>query len=117
MVITVAAVEAAAATAVVSTAAAAIMIVVAVTYITGVYMYIPIYSNGGRSTPAASSAVLVFFINPIGASELTRGVSSSNLGTNPSTTPFFERGHHLSSSRWLYRTPPTLVGRLQLTPA
>ena len=31
--------------------------------------------------------VLVFFINPIGASELTRGVSSSNLGTNPSTTP------------------------------
>ena len=31
--------------------------------------------------------VLVFFIkdlNPIGASELTRGVSSSNLGTNPS---------------------------------
>ena len=61
--------------------------------------------------------VLVFFINPIGAFELTRGVSSSNLGTNPSTTPFFERGHHLSSSRWLYRTPPTLVGRLQLTPA
>ena len=61
--------------------------------------------------------VLVFFINPIGASELTRGVSSSNLGTNPSTTPFFERGHRLNSSRWLYRTPPTLVGRLQLTPA
>ena len=57
IVIIVAAVEAAAATAVVSTAAAAIMIVVAVTYITGVYMYIPIYSNGGRSTPAASSAV------------------------------------------------------------
>ena len=57
MVITVAAVEAAAATAVVSPAAAAIMIVGAVTYITGVYMYIPIYSNGGRSTPAASSAV------------------------------------------------------------
>ena len=56
-VITVAAVEAAAATAVVSPAAAAIMIVGAVTYITGVYMYIPIYSNGGRSTPAASSAV------------------------------------------------------------
>jgi len=23
---------------------------------------------------------------------LTRGVSISNLGTNPSTTPFFERG-------------------------
>ena len=60
------------------------------------------------------SLVLVFFINPIGASELTRGVSSSNLGTNPSTTPFFERGLHLNSSRWLYRTPPTLVGRLQL---
>ena len=54
--ITVAAVEAAAATAAVSTAAAAIVIVVAVTYITGIYMYIPIYSNGGRSTPAASSA-------------------------------------------------------------
>ena len=61
--------------------------------------------------------VLVFFINPIGASELTRGVSSSNLGTNPSTTPFFERGLHLNSSRWFYRTPPTLVGRLQLSPA
>ena len=57
IVITVAAVEAAAATAVVSSAAAAIILVVAVTYITGVYMYIPIYSNGGRSTPAASSAV------------------------------------------------------------
>ena len=56
IVITVAAVEAAAATAVVSSAAAAIILVVAVTY-TGVYMYIPIYSNGGRSTPAASSAV------------------------------------------------------------
>ena len=61
--------------------------------------------------------MLVFFVSPIGASELTRGVSSSNLGTNPSTTPFFETGLHLSSSRWLYRTPPTLVGRLQLTPA
>ena len=57
IVITVAAVEAAAVTAVVSSAAAAIILVVAVTYITGVYMYIPIYSNGGRSTPAASSAV------------------------------------------------------------
>ena len=56
--ITVAAVEAAAAaTAAVSTAVAAIVIVVAVTYITGIYMYIPIYSNGGRNTPAASSAV------------------------------------------------------------
>ena len=51
MVITVAAVEAAAATAVVSTAAAAIMIVVAVTYITGVYMYIPIYINGVGARP------------------------------------------------------------------
>ena len=62
-----------------------------------------------------SVVVLVFFISPIGASELTRGVSSSNLGTNPFTTPFFERGLHLNSSRWFYRTPPTLVGRLQLS--
>ena len=74
-------------------------------------------TQGGVAPVFPFMLVLVFFINPIGASELTRGVSSSNLGTNPSTTPFFERGHRLNSSRWLYRTPPTLVGRLQLTPA
>ena len=51
IVITVAAVEAAAATAVVSTAAAVIIIVVAVTFITGVYMCIPIYSNGVGALP------------------------------------------------------------------
>ena len=55
IVISVAAVGTAAATAVVSTAAAAIIVVVAVAYITGVYMYVPIYSNGGRRTPTASS--------------------------------------------------------------
>ena len=44
---------------------------------------------------------------------MTRGISISNLGTNPSTTPFFERGLHLNYSRWFYRTRPTLIGHLQ----
>ena len=44
----------------------------------------------GPGSQKAGDLVLVFFINPIGASELARGVSSSNLGTNPSTTPFFD---------------------------
>ena len=58
--ISVAAVRAAAATAVVSTAAAAIVAVVAVTYVSGIYLYVPIYSHGGRSTPTAYSAVAVY---------------------------------------------------------
>ena len=58
-----------------------------------------------------------FFMYPIGASGNDPGRIDFKPGANPSTTPFFERGLHLSSSRWLYRTPPTLVGRLQLTPA
>ena len=64
-------------------------------------------------TGVSWSSVLVFFINPIGASGIDPG---RRPGANPSTTPFFERGFHLNFSRWFYRTPPTLIGRLQQSP-
>jgi hypothetical protein len=60
--------------------------------------------------------VLVFFVNSIRASEVDLGIEFKP-GANPSTTPFFDMGLHLSTTRWFYRTPPTLIGRLQLTPA
>ena len=61
--------------------------------------------------------VLVFYINPIGASKVGPGRIEFKPEANPSTTLFFERGLHLNSSRWFYRTPPTLIGHLQITPA
>ena len=48
--------------------------------------------------------VFVFFINPIGAaSGIDPGRIDFKPGANLSTTPFFERGLHLSYSRWFYR--------------
>ena len=53
---------------------------------------------------------------------MTRGVSSSNLGTNPSTTPFFESGLHLNSVAgstgpalpdWILPTNPVTVAGFQ----
>ena len=65
--------------------------------------------------------VRVFFINPKGASELTRGVGDSSEsgigprtipGTNPSTSPYSQKGLHLNFSRWVLRSRPTLKGHL-----
>ena len=52
--------------------------------------------------------LLVFFTNPIGAK--ATGIGPGAIpGTNPSTTPFSERGLHLDFSRWFCRTRPTLI--------
>ena len=56
---------------------------------------------------------LAIFIKPIGASGIGPG---RRPGTNPSTTPFFEKGIHVDFSRWFYRTRPTLIGHLQTHP-
>jgi len=51
----------------------------------------------------------VFFVYPIGASGIDPGRIDFKPEANPSTTPFFEGGLHLSYSRWFYRTRPTLM--------
>ena len=66
--------------------------------------------GGGSETEVRGANVsFTFFINPIGASGIDPRRIDFKLGSNPSTTPFFERDLHRSYSRWFYR----LIGRLQ----